>query len=317
MNTRRGRERAELVSKLALSLILPIHGVSPAQVFEAAAAAEKHGLDGLWVPDHLLNVGRPEAGVLECWTLLSALAARTERLALGPLVLTTPFRNAALTAKSIGTLDALAPGRLRLGLGSGGMTYEATCDQYGYPKLSPAARLSHCRDTVQALKVLLEEDPATHCSKYTQARDVRIWPRPKRRPPILLAARRPGMLRLTAALADGWNCPLPQEFAAGLAAIQAAGRALDSIHRSVFSIGVLGRDRAQAQTMLEAAGPAAQLFGDVKSHHLFGGPKDVVEGLRRLQRAGAQEVTLDLRGGPLPEIIERLAKDVMPELEAS
>jgi alkanesulfonate monooxygenase SsuD/methylene tetrahydromethanopterin reductase-like flavin-dependent oxidoreductase (luciferase family) len=306
--------KLQAVSRPVLSLILPIHGVDPEQVFAAARSAERAELGGLWVPDHLLNAGHPTNGVLECWTLLAALAGRTVRLPIGPLVLTTPFRHPVLVAKSAATLASLAPGRLRLGLGSGGMTYAKTCQQFGYPELSPGERVAHCRETAKAIRTLLEKDPGTYQNQYVNAQEVRIWPRPDRCPPIILAARRPGMLRATAELADGWNCPLPHELADGLSALEAAGRPRDSIHVSVFSILVLGRDRAEASAMLSKAGRAAQLFGDVERHHLFGDPADVADRIRALADAGADEVTLDVRGAPVDQIVDRLAREVIPLL---
>ena len=120
-----------------ISLILPLHGVSYQQVRTYAAAAQAAGVSGLWFPDHLINETRPDRGVLECWTALAAVAATTEELPIGPLVLTTALRNPTLLAKQVATLDAIAPGRLRLGLGAGGLTYADTCKAYGLAELTP------------------------------------------------------------------------------------------------------------------------------------------------------------------------------------
>src|SRR5262245_24508103 len=115
-----------------ISLAVPVHATGYAETITAAQAAERIGLEGVFVPDHLLNLSRPEAGVLECWTVLAAVASATVRLKVGTLVLTTPFRHGPLVAKQVATLDAIAPSRIVLGLGSGGFTYEATCAQFGF-----------------------------------------------------------------------------------------------------------------------------------------------------------------------------------------
>ena len=83
--------------------------------------AEAIGFDALWVSDHV-GFGDPDGewrGAWESWTLLSALAASTQRVALGPYVLAVPLRSPALLAKMAETLDEISGGRLILGIGAG------------------------------------------------------------------------------------------------------------------------------------------------------------------------------------------------------
>jgi alkanesulfonate monooxygenase SsuD/methylene tetrahydromethanopterin reductase-like flavin-dependent oxidoreductase (luciferase family) len=297
-----------------LGLILPVHHVPFAETLRAARAAEQAGLDSLWVPDHLLNLGAPRAGVLECWTALAALAAATERASIGPLVLTTPFRWPPLLAKQAATLDAIAPGRVVLGLGAGGFTYEAACRALGFAKLTPGERIAHVEETIACVRALLADDPARFEGRFARAEGARVWPRPGKPIPIVLAASRPRMLALAARAADGWNCPLPHGLEAGLAALAGSGRARETIAVSVFSIAVVAESDDAARRALERAGRSAQLFGDVESHHVFGGPERARERIASLARRGADEVVLDVRGLPASEAIDLLAREVLPGL---
>lgn len=305
------------MGRLRTSLILPVHGTAFETTLEAARAAERAGLDGVWVPDHLLNRGSPRSGVLECWTTLAAVAASTRSIGVGTLVLTTAFRQPALLAKSAATLDALAPGRVTLGVGAGGFTYADTCRQLGFPELTAAERVAHVEETLQCLRTLLSEDPASYQGRFARARDARIFPRPERPIRTVVAARGLRMLGLAARLADGWNCPLPWELEAGLARIEAAGRPRDAIEVGVFSIAVLGASDDEARRALERAGRSAQIFGDVESRHVFGGPARAIERLADLRRRGAAHVTLDVRGAPVHEMVDLLARDVLPALEGA
>jgi alkanesulfonate monooxygenase SsuD/methylene tetrahydromethanopterin reductase-like flavin-dependent oxidoreductase (luciferase family) len=302
------------VTRLAIGLLLPMHGVAFSDTLAAARAAEAGGLDAVWVPDQLLNAGRPRAGVLECETVLAAVAACSERVEIGPLVLTTPFRHPPLLAKRLATIEAMAPGRLRVGLGAGGMTYAAACAQLGFPHLRPAERVAHVGETVACLRALWSDDPASFHGRFAQAEGVRIHPRPERPVPIVLAARGPRMLDLVARVADGWNCPLPDELEQGLAALARRGRGPDDLSVSCFAIGVLGESEAAARRNLERAGPAAQLFGDVESRHVFGDPQRAAERLAELQARGASQVSLDLRGLPIGESVALLVEEVLPRL---
>jgi len=305
---------ASMARSPRLSVAVPVHATRFADTLAAAAAAERVGLDGVFVPDHLLNVARPPAGVLECWTVLAALAARTTRVKLGTLVLATPFRHPPLLAKQAATLDAIAPGRIVLGLGAGGFTYAAACAQLGFTPLTPGARVAHVEETIACVRTLLGHDPADFAGTFARAEAARIYPRPGAAIPIIVAARQPRMLALAARAADGWNCPLPQELEAGLAALAAHGRQPETLEVSVYTIAVVGGTDADARRALARAGPAAQAFGDVEAHHLFGAPDRVRDRMADLVRRGADHIVLDIRGTPVPDALDLFAREVRPHL---
>ena len=114
-----------------------------------AVAAERSGLDSVWVFDHLLfRIDGETTGIHECWTILSAVAEATSRVELGTLVMCTGFRNAGLLAKMAATLDHVSGGRLILGIGAG--WHEPEYEAFGYPYDHRVARFE------EALTVITE-----------------------------------------------------------------------------------------------------------------------------------------------------------------
>jgi probable F420-dependent oxidoreductase len=167
-----------------------------------ARQAEDGGADSVWVYDHLLfRLDAQATGIHEAWTLLSSVAAATERVELGTIVLATSFRNPALLAKMATTLDAISGGRVLLGVGCG--WHEPEYRAFGYPF---DHRVDRFEEAVQILAPLLREGEVTFAGSYYQADDCVILPRgPRARIPLIIAARGPRMLRLTARHADAWN----------------------------------------------------------------------------------------------------------------
>lgn len=171
-----------------------------------AQAAERVGLDSFWVADHFFyqppEAGKEATGQWEAFTFLSALAAATSRIAIGPMVAATSFRNPTLLAKMADSLDEISDGRFFLGVGAGWHEPEYTA--FGYPFDHRAGRFE---EALQVLVPLLREGRVDFAGKYYAARDCFLRPRgpsPKG-PPILIGAKRPRMLRLVARYADAWN----------------------------------------------------------------------------------------------------------------
>jgi len=166
-------------------------------------AAEEAGLDSVWGADHIIFVdGDETTGIHECWTVLTAIAAVTSRVEIGPLVLALPFRNPALTAKMAAELDEVSGGRLILGLGCG--WHKPEFDAFGYPF---DHRVTRFDEGLQVLVPLLREGRVTFSGRYHQAVDAELRPRPIREggPPIMIAGKQPRMLELVARYADQWN----------------------------------------------------------------------------------------------------------------
>jgi probable F420-dependent oxidoreductase len=181
------------------------HGQTPTfhDIAELAQAAERAGLDSIWLPDHLLfRISERGEVFWEVFTMLGALAAVTTRLTLGTIVVATPFRPPAVVAKSAATLDAISGGRLILGLGAG--WYQPEFEAFGYPFDHLASRFE---EALQIIAPLLREGQADFHGQYYQVHDGVLRPRgPSRHgPPLMIAGRRPRMLQLAARYADAWN----------------------------------------------------------------------------------------------------------------
>jgi len=175
---------------------------------ELAVAAEAVGLDSFWLPDHFIY--RPhEPDQLGCWevfTFLSALASVTSKIALGPFVASTSFRNPALLAKMADAMDEISDGRFLLGLGAGNWEPEHTA--FGYPFDHRAGRFE---EAIQIIAPLLREGKVDFHGKYYEAADCILRPRgpSSSGPPIWVGARGERMLRIIAKHADAYNTIWP------------------------------------------------------------------------------------------------------------
>src|SRR5215207_7219380 len=171
---------------------------------QMAQLGEQIGADSLWITDHLIHrvPGEEPRGMWECWSLISALAAITEKPEIGTLVMSTSFRNPALLAKMADTVEEISNGRLILGLGAGWNEPEYLA--FGYPF---DHRIDRFEEAITIMTSLLRTGRADLNGSYSQARDCELVPRGPRPegPPIIVGTTSPRMMRLTARFADGWN----------------------------------------------------------------------------------------------------------------
>ena len=186
-------------------------------------AAEAVGFDSVWVMDHVLfrnNEG--ESGVWECWTMVTAIAAVTTRMEIGTLVGCMPFRNPAMLAKIVESIEDISNGRVIVGVGAG--WHEPEFKAFGYPFDHRASRFE---EAFTVLRELLRTGKVDFEGRYHQAPDCVLLPRGPRPngPPLLIGTKGERMLRLTAEHADLWNgCWFrdPSEVAAPRALVDAA-----------------------------------------------------------------------------------------------
>jgi len=232
---------------------------------EAASAFEAMGYDSIWMCDHLYGPQSPQLPILEAWTMVSALAAITERVEIGTLVTPAGMRNPAHLGKVIATADNIAGGRVIAGLGGGWMPREFT--DFGMPFHATGERLGQLKETVELLRRMWSEDEeeVSYAGRFVQTENVVCQPKPPRRMPILIGgAGEQVTLRLAAQHGDYWNNLAGHQANLGHKVevlkrhCDAVGRNFDDIVVSQQCLVTIAPDEASAGPMADRA---QQIFG--------------------------------------------------------
>jgi alkanesulfonate monooxygenase SsuD/methylene tetrahydromethanopterin reductase-like flavin-dependent oxidoreductase (luciferase family) len=164
-----------------------------------AKAAEEVGFESVWLGDHLIYDG-PERAPWEAWTLLSALAAATSTVRLGPLVACAGFHPPAVLAKMASTIDEVSGGRFVLGIGSGWNRREF--DAFGIPY---DKRVSRFEEAFAIISGLLRGERVTLDGTFHKADDVVLLPKPARPTPIMIGSNGKRMLSIALPHVQAWN----------------------------------------------------------------------------------------------------------------
>jgi alkanesulfonate monooxygenase SsuD/methylene tetrahydromethanopterin reductase-like flavin-dependent oxidoreductase (luciferase family) len=189
-----------------VGIMLPVgghDGATWALVRGLAVAAERDGLDSVWIADHLVYKPPDDGdlvGMHEAWTVLSAVAAVTERVEIAPLVLCASFRSPGMVAKMAATLDEVSGGRLILGVGAG--WHDPEYEAFGFPT---DHKVSRFEEWVEIVARLVRGEQVTFDGRYHSVAECVLVPPPQRRIPLLVASHKPRMHGLTAKWGDSWN----------------------------------------------------------------------------------------------------------------
>ena len=186
-------------------------GWEPRRAWERTVAvarqAERLWFESAWVFDHFTTEPDPtDELTFESFTTLSALAALTTRVRLGQVVICAAFRNPALTAKMIGTLDVISGGRMELGIGAGWKEDEWRAYGYGFPETR--TRLAILADHLEVITRMLGPGHATYAGTHASVTDAINVPRGLQQPrvPIMVGGNGPNVTwRLAARHADELN----------------------------------------------------------------------------------------------------------------
>jgi F420-dependent oxidoreductase-like protein len=210
-----------------------------ARTRDVAWQAEALGFESIWLFDHFHTVPRPTLEItFEAFTALAALASETRRVRLGHVVLCAAYRNPALTAKMISTLDAISGGRAELGLGAGWKRDEWRAYGYGFP--DAPERLAILKDTLEIARQMMTDDYASYSGKHFSIERAINMPKPVQQPwvPIMVGGNGPNVTwRLAARYADELNVDgmTPDELRAAMPTIR---RRCEEIDRDPASLKV-------------------------------------------------------------------------------
>jgi alkanesulfonate monooxygenase SsuD/methylene tetrahydromethanopterin reductase-like flavin-dependent oxidoreductase (luciferase family) len=292
-------------------LAMPLPNVPWDEMLRRYKHIEALGFDLAGVPDHFVDWTDPSSPWFEAWTVLAAVARETKTLRLATLVTQIPLRNPALLAKQALTLDHISNGRLELGLGIG-LTIDPACKVMGIPNWSAKERVARFREYVEVVDQLLSNEVTTYSGRFYQANGAVMNPRPVQqpRPPIIIAARGPVMLKHAARYADTWNSESSgPDFEAQLAETRDRIRLIDE------HCAAIGRDPGSLRRAYWMFDPGARASGDPSPY--YRSPEVFAERAQRLIELGISEIGIYYP--PRPEqlpIFERIAQETIPALKA-
>ena len=286
---------------------------------EAALEFDRLGYDSVWVCDHLYGVPLPTLPIFEAWSELAAVAAITERVQLGTLVTPPFFRNPAVLAKQIATIDHISNGRTIVGLGAG--WFEAEFKGYGCTFPSLRERMLALNEAAVILKRMWSEQKVTFHGEYFTVEDVVCEPKPLRRPPILIGGGGERVLMgIVARHADIWNNlavfqhQLGEKVEALRRRCDEVGRDFGSIEVSQQCVVVIGEDEEQARVSLEKAKKiyGGHMGGELEEHGIWGSPDAVIEKIERHRELGCSLFCIEFFGRDTRIPARLFADKVMP-----
>ncbi len=268
-------------------------------------------MDGrsLHVPDK--ENPEKEVPVFDCFVALGAIAASTARIRIGELVVGVPYRNPALLAKMLTTLDVIAHGRTIVGLGAA--WHEPEFQAYGWPFPSVRERMEMLEEAIQIVDRMMTQRPASFSGKHFTVEEAYNDPMPVQqpRPPIMIGGSGEKVtLRLVAQYADFCNvggdaATVAHKFEVLRQHCERVGRPYDAITRS-NDVGIL-----IAANERELAAKKAR-YGE--TFDLVGTPDQIIEGVQRYAQVGSQYITFHMPDASEIEPILLLGETVVREV---
>lgn len=289
---------------------------------DRAQFLESNGFSWFTIMDHFWQlpfIGHRDEPTIECYTGLSALARETESMELSALVTCVHYREPALLAKMVASLDALSGGRALLGIGGGWYAEEYEAAGIAFPE--PAERIRHLRDAVRLCKTAwTEPSPVDYDGRYYDLDGFYLEPKPDDIPVLVGGGGEQLTLRLTAEHADRWNVPGrdPETYAHKLSVLREhcedVGREYDDITKTVTVNAVVRETTEAAHAAYERLlaesdeGPAAR----ETFRGAVGTPAEVAELVETYAELGVETFQIEVPKNDR-ETVERFVDEVVPQ----
>ncbi|AFA73396.1 putative F420-dependent oxidoreductase [Gordonia polyisoprenivorans VH2] len=297
---------------------------APDQLFptitKQAVEAENSGFDTVLVMDHfyqLAMLGEPDEPMIECYTLLAALAQHTSRVRLSALVTGNTYRNPTLLAKIVTALDLVSAGRAQLGIGAG--WFELEHDSLGYEFGTFTDRFEKLEEALQIILPMLRGERPSLAGKWYQVRDAVNSPAPLNRIPVMIGGGgERKTLRMVAQYADESNL---------ICGVDEIGRKLDALAQHCER---LGRDRSEIVVTLQTSACVAPTHEQAQQEFdayvarnpraearrggaIIGSPEEVAQRFSALLDTGIDGVTVNApANGHIPGRVDLLGRTLAP-----
>jgi|SRR4051794_21625455 alkanesulfonate monooxygenase SsuD/methylene tetrahydromethanopterin reductase-like flavin-dependent oxidoreductase (luciferase family) len=289
---------------MEFNLFLPQMRLSLDDLVARARAAEAAGFVGMTGMDHLVPPLADEHPMYEATVTATWLAARTERLRHGSLVLCDAFRHPAVLARQAVSIDHASGGRFDLGIGWGSVVEEFTT--FGIGSTKPRERVERLRETLDIITALWRGEVVDYDGRYFTMRGARQEPRPLDRIPIVIGGVGPKTLALVHDFADWWNVHVGH-----VGRIEElrpkVGHARVSIQQT---LALIGRDRDRD----EVTARAEKRFG--WSRPIVGTAPELVDRLGALGERGVERVYTWFCDFAPPDMLAEFGEDVVPHLRS-
>jgi F420-dependent oxidoreductase-like protein len=302
------------MAKVEFGVMLPQIKRSWTETRAAAQEVERLGYHSVWLNDHLYGIPMPSIPIMEAWTALSAVGAVTARVELGTLVSPVGFRNPALLAKMVATLDQITAGRVIVGLGSGWFGQEFSGYGIDFPPVQD--RLRQLDEAITLMRRMWSEEQVTFTGRYFHTDDVYCAPKPARRPPILIGGGgEQVLLKLVAKHADLWNNlavnldQLGHKVAVLRRHCEAVGRDPSTLRISQQTMVVIGSDEADARSKVDKA---QRIYGGHMGSGISGSPAQCIDTISALAAQGCSLIIIELFGRDIREPAALFADTVLP-----
>ena len=294
-------------------------GVPVEDLFDTVVAqareAEAAGFDTVLVMDHLYQlpgIGAPENAMLEAYTTLGALASATSTIQLSALVTGNTYRNPALLAKTVTTLDVVSKGRAILGIGAG--WFEREHHDYGFEFGTFGQRFERLEEALTIIAPMLKGEPASLDGKWYTARGAMNNPRVRPTVPIMLGGSgEQKTFRLAARFADHMNVICDVDDLAHKVTVlrqrcEEIGRDPATLATSYLIMGLVGETEQEAKELGESVPE------DRRNRAFVGTPDQVAEQIQeKVLGAGIDGITINLiRNGHRPGVVTRVGAALKP-----